>query len=75
MTGKKYDEKLYLDIPFGEALERFVKTDLKEVAASIAKSKKVKPPGGKLKPPGTVSEAKNVVRLASVRKPGGGKRG
>lgn len=68
MTGKKYDDKLFLDMPFGEALERFAGTDPKQVAAGIAKSKKAKPPGGKLKPPGATS-VKNVVRLASKRKP------
>ncbi len=69
MNKKPYEDKLFLDMPFGEALERFAGTKPKEVAASIAKSKKAKPPGGKLKPPGTMSKSKNVVRLASVRKP------
>ena len=72
MTGKKYDDKLFLDIPFDEALERFAVTKPKEVAASIAKSKKAKPPGEKLKPsPDGVTQSKNVVRLASKRKPNG----
>ena len=70
MPKRKYEDRLYLDMPFGEALERFAHTDTKEVAASIAKSKKAKPPGGKLrKPPDLVAKGKNVVRLASVRKP------
>ena len=72
MTTKKYDDKLFLDMPFGEALERFAGTNPKEVAAGIAKSKKAKPPGGKLKPPPSGdTQTKNVVRLSSKRKPDG----
>lgn len=70
MPKKPYEEKLYLDMKFGEALERFAGTKPKEVAASIAKSKKAKPPGGKLKPPGRTTSDK-VVRLADKRKPQG----
>lgn len=70
MSGKKYEDKLFLDIPFGAALERFAKTDTKEVAASVARSKKAKPPGGKLrKPPGGSVKSHKVVRLADKRKP------
>ena len=70
MTSKKYDDKLFLDIPFGEALERFAGTEPKQVAAGIARAKKAKPSGGKLKaPPDGVTQSKNVVRLASKRKP------
>ena len=72
MTGKKYDEKLFLDIPFGEALERFSVTDTKQVAAGIAKSKKAKPSGGNLKPPpDLIAQSKNVTKLASKRKHNG----
>ena len=68
MNKKPYEDKLFIDMNFGEALERFAGTKPKEVAVSIAKSKKAKPPGGKLrKPPDPI--AKNIVRLASVRKP------
>ncbi len=70
MNKKPYEEKLFVDMNFGEALERFAKTDPEEVAASIAKSKKAKPPGGKLrKPPDSPTTSKNVVRLSSKRKP------
>lgn len=72
MSKKTYDEKLYLDMPFGEALERFAGTKPKQVAAGIAKSKKAKPPGGKLKPPGPVVKSHKVVRLADKRKPNRG---
>lgn len=70
MNKKTYDEKLYLDMPFGEALERFAGTKPKEVTTSVAKSKKAKPSGGKLnKPPEGVVKSKNVIRLSSKRKP------
>ena len=70
MSKKTYDEKLYLDMPFGEALERFAGTKPKEVTASVAKSKRAKPSGGKLnKPPEGVVKSRNVIRLASKRKP------
>lgn len=69
MTGKNYEGKLFLDIPFGEALERFAETEPKQVAAGIAKSKKAKPSGGKLKPPpDLIAQSKNVVKLARKRK-------
>ena len=50
MTGRKYDDKMNLDMPFAEALERFVGVDPKEMHANIAKAKKAKPPGGKKAP-------------------------
>ena len=56
MNKKPYEDKLFIDMNFGEALERFAGTKPREVAASIAKSKKAKPPGGKLrKPPDLVA--------------------
>jgi hypothetical protein len=69
MNKKPYEDKLFLEKDFGEALERFAETDPKEVAASIARSKKAKPRGGKLKPPGNLSKAKNVVQLRNKLKP------
>lgn len=70
MSGKKYDDKLFLDITFGEALERFAGTKVKEVTESVARSKKAKPTSGKInEPPVPVVKDKKVVRLASVRKP------
>ena len=68
MTGKKHEEKLFLDVPFGEALERFTKTNVKEVAASVARAKKAKPSGGKLPKPPDVVKSKKIVRLADKRK-------
>jgi len=54
--GRKLEPKLGLDMPFAEALERFVLTDPKEVERSIAKSKNKKPPGSK--PSGNKRKAK-----------------
>lgn len=34
-----------LDMDFGEALERFIQTDSKEVAESVERSKQKRPPG------------------------------
>lgn len=42
---RKQEPKLVLDMDFGEALERFARTDPKEVAESIERSKQKKPPG------------------------------
>jgi hypothetical protein len=67
---RKYDDKLFLAMPFGEALERFAGANPKEMHANIAKAKKKKPPGGKKRkpPPGMTSEVQNVVRLRNRRK-------
>jgi len=43
--GDKQEPPLHLDLDFGEALERFAKTDPREVVESIERSKKKKPPG------------------------------
>jgi len=40
MPGRKYEKKLHIDMPFDEALERFAKTDPKEVKALASKKKK-----------------------------------
>lgn len=50
MARKKYDDKMKLDMPADEALERFIGTIPAEMEANIRKSKKRKPPGGKSKP-------------------------
>lgn len=42
--GKKLEPKLHLDMDFGEALERFIQTDPKEVAERIDRAKQKKPP-------------------------------
>jgi hypothetical protein len=58
---------LGLDMPFDEALKRFIDTDPKEVEASVKRAKKKKPPGGKKAPPDATVDDKNVVSLRSRR--------
>lgn len=47
MTGKggKQEPPLHLDLDFREALERFARVKPEEVAESIERAKKKKPPG------------------------------
>jgi hypothetical protein len=66
MTGRKYDDKMNLDMPFAEALERFVGVDPREMHANIAKAKKAKPPGGRKAPPPVVDDPK-VAKLRDAR--------
>jgi len=51
MTGKKLEPKFGLDMPFDEALRRFIQAKPKEVEKSIERSKQAKKPKRK-KPPG-----------------------
>ncbi|WP_439371791.1 hypothetical protein [Bradyrhizobium sp. DASA03120] len=57
-----------LDMPFDEALKRFIQADPKEVEANVKRAKKKKPPGGKGKAPsdGDVDQ-KAVVSLRDRR--------
>jgi hypothetical protein len=62
------DPALGLDMPFDEAMKRFIGTDPKEVEASIGKAKKKKPPGGETrKPSGGNAQSESVVSLRSRR--------
>jgi hypothetical protein len=59
-----------LNMPFDEALKRFIATDPEELEANVKRSKKKKPPGGKKKNPsdGKVkSKSQNVVSLRDTR--------
>lgn len=57
-----------LDMPFDEALKRFIGTDRKEVEESIGRAKKKKPPGSKTrKPSGGSDQSENVTSLRSRR--------
>lgn len=70
MKKKKYSPSFYLDMPFGEALERFIGTSPKELEAVMKKSKAKKLPGAKKKKaPSSNAQAGNVVRLRDRRKP------
>jgi hypothetical protein len=66
MSRKPMGENMGLDMPFGEAMERFIGVKPREMEANIAKSKKKKPPGGKKKkrsPPGKKAKSGNVILL------------
>jgi hypothetical protein len=68
-VNKRYDDKMKLDMPFAEALERYAGTDPKEMHANIAKAKQKKPPGGKHQPPGKTSagSTENLLSLRDAR--------
>jgi len=72
--GKKLEPKFGLDMPFDEAMQRFMQVDPRQVDASIERSKKKKPtskkkkPGGKKAPPGNASQSPNVIVLRNKRK-------
>jgi hypothetical protein len=60
------DPTMGLDMPFNEALERYIGVDPKEMAANEIRSKKKKLPGGKKKkrkPPSTTAKYGNVISL------------
>ena len=61
-----------LDMPFDEALKRFIGTDPKEVETNIKKAKQKNPPGSKKKPKpsGGSDQSESVVslRVRRVRK-------
>jgi hypothetical protein len=63
---RTYDDKLHIDMPFGEALERFIGVDPKQMHTNIAKSKKKKPPGEKAPSDGE-PDGKNLVDLRQRR--------
>jgi hypothetical protein len=69
MAKRVYDDKMKLDMPFGEALDRFMRVDPKEMHANIKRAKKKRPPGGKKPPKGppVAAEAENVVSLRDRR--------
>lgn len=66
---KQVEPPLGLDMPFDEALERFIGTDPREVEASIGRSKHKKPPGGKKKrkPSSGNAQSDAVVSLRDRR--------
>jgi hypothetical protein len=65
---RSYADKLHLDMPFSEALQRFAGTDAAEIDATIKRAKTKKPPGGKkAKPSGGKVVEKKVVSLRQRR--------
>lgn len=61
---KRYDDKMRLDMPFDEALERYIGTKPSEMHDNVKKAKKRKPPGGR-KPPD--DDQANVASLRDRR--------
>jgi hypothetical protein len=59
---RKYEDKMSLNMPFSEALERFIGTDPREVDANVAKSKKAKPEAER-KRPAPKPDQTNVTKL------------
>jgi hypothetical protein len=59
---RKYDDKMSLDLPFDEALERFAGTDPKEMRANIARSKAAKPEAERKRPTPKPDQT-NVAKL------------
>jgi len=64
------DPPFGLDMPFDEALKRFIGTDPKEVETNIKRGKQKKPPGSKKKLSGGSNQPDTVVslRVRRVRK-------
>ena len=66
MTGRKYEKKLYIEMDFDDALERFGTVDPAELPDNIKLSKKRRGPGSN-KPPGGTDE-KEALRSRQPRK-------
>ncbi len=66
MAKRVYSDKLHLDMPLDEALERFSRVSPEEMQANIKRAKKKKPPGGKKASGGKVASA-NIASLAQRR--------
>jgi hypothetical protein len=73
MNRKVRDEnKLELDMPFSEAMERFIGTSVKETQDNIDRSKQKKPPAAKRKKRKATGgkkagEVKNVISMRERR--------
>jgi hypothetical protein len=67
--GVKHPSPFKIKMDVDEALERFIRTDPREVEALIKRSKQKKPPGGKTKrkPSDGTSQSVNVVELRRRR--------
>lgn len=69
MTKRPYEDKMHLDMPFGEALERFVGVKPDELKANIDKSKDAKPPADRKLAAAGKPDDQNVTQLRRKRKP------
>jgi hypothetical protein len=68
MTKGPREEKMHLDMPFDEALERFIGTDPAEVAANLEKSKAAKPEADRLLQSAHKPDQTNVTKLSPKRR-------
>lgn len=59
-----YEDRLHIDMPLDEALERLVGVDPKEMHANIKRAKQRKPSGGSEPPP---DDTTNVADLRAAR--------
>ena len=62
-----YEDKLHLDMPLGEAMDRLVGVDPKEMHANIKRAKQRKPPGGSEPPPDDTTNVEDL-RAARIKK-------
>ena len=71
MAKRKYEEQLYIDMPFGEAVERFIGVKPEELKENLEKQKRKRKPSGsgRKKPPEGTDADPKVVRLRDQRKP------
>jgi len=67
-----YEAPLHLEMPFDEALERFIGTDPVEVADNIARSKAAKPVADRKLQSASKPDDHNVTKLGRKRKPPAG---
>jgi hypothetical protein len=67
MTKGPREEKMHLDMPFDEALERFIGTDTAEVAANLEKSKAAKPPADRVLQSANKPDQTNLTKLSPKR--------
>jgi hypothetical protein len=74
MARPPKEEFFGLDMPFGEAMERYVGVKPTELEANVSKAKKKKPPGAVKVKPGGKSKTTNIIsmkdRKTSLRKRG-----
>ena len=68
MTEDKREKKLWIDMEFGEALERFVGTDPDELPENV-KLRRSQKKAGSTKPPACKSDPKGGSRRGRNRQP------
>jgi hypothetical protein len=69
MTRRPYEEKMHLDMPFDEAVERFIGVDPAEYQANVDKAKQAKPPAERGRRSAGKPDSQNVTKLRGKAKP------